>query len=117
MDSSSSKTFLLQALMSGPGYGLELIERVRERSGGRVGLNQGAVYPALRALEREGLVTSYDGETVPERAGRPRRYYKITAEGLRTAREDKRAAAGLFGLALAKRAFSWLLGLGAARVS
>jgi len=71
----SAKTALLAALVSGPGFGLELIERVLKCSGGRVALNQGSAYPALRALEREGMVKSYEGEANAERGGRPRIYY------------------------------------------
>lgn len=98
MDMSVAKIALLQALVSGPGFGLELIDRVRDRSGGRIELLQGSVYPALRSLEREGFLESYDGAPVPERGGRPRRYYRITAEGRRAARDDSKAVAGLFGL-------------------
>lgn len=101
MDASLSKMALLQALMSAPGYGLQLIERIQGRTGGRLKLFQGSVYPALRALESDGLVESYDAETAAGRGGRPRRYYRITAEGRRVARDDQRAASKLFGLALA----------------
>lgn len=93
-----SKTALLQALVSGEGYGLELIERVRERTQGRVRLGQGTIYPALRELERDGLVESFEGETVPERGGRPRIYYRLTGAGRRAAFEERQAAAGLFDL-------------------
>lgn len=97
MDSPiSAKTALLQALISGDGYGLDLIERVKTRTNGEVSLNQGSVYPALRDLEREGLVKSYEGEPLPERGGRPRRYYKLTALGQRSARDQGRTLASFF---------------------
>jgi PadR family transcriptional regulator PadR len=92
-----AKCALLQALISGDGYGLELIERVRERTGGRIRFGQGTIYPALRDLEREGLIESFEGETVPERAGRPRVYYRLTGEGRKAAFEERRAVLGLFG--------------------
>jgi PadR family transcriptional regulator PadR len=96
----SARSALLQALIRGPGYGLELIERVRTSTSGRVKLNQGSVYPALRALERGGFVESYEvDEALGERGGRPRRYYRITADGERAARDDSKAAVGLFQLA------------------
>ncbi len=87
----SAKTALLAALISGPGFGLELIDRVQGRTNGQVKLNQGSVYPALRSLEDEGLVHSYEGEPTPERGGRPRRYYEITGEGRRVVREQESA--------------------------
>jgi PadR family transcriptional regulator PadR len=91
------ETALLQALLDGPGYGLELIERVKDKTQGRVTLQMGNTYPVLRALEREGLLESYRGESVPERAGRPRIYYRLTGEGLRAARESRETGLLLFG--------------------
>jgi PadR family transcriptional regulator PadR len=84
-----AKTALLQILVEGPGYGLDLIDRVKQRSGGHLVLGQGSAYPALRSLERAGLTTSYEGPPLPERSGRPRRYYKLTALGEREARSRR----------------------------
>jgi PadR family transcriptional regulator PadR len=94
----SPEAALLQALIVGPSFGLELIDRVRERTNGHVRLSQGTIYPKLRELESDGFVTSYEGEQLPERGGRPRRYYKLTAKGARAATQQQRAIAGLFGL-------------------
>ncbi len=93
----SSKAALLQALISGPGYGLDLIERVKKHTKGEIVLHQGTVYPALRELEADGLVRSYESEPLPERGGRPRRYYRLTALGARAAMEQRSAIIGLFG--------------------
>jgi PadR family transcriptional regulator PadR len=98
-----TRTALLQALIQGESYGLELIERVAKSSKGRVTIVQGTVYPILREMEAEGLVRSWDGDPVAERAGRPRRYYELTAKGLRAARTDAGALAALFGPALEAR--------------
>ena len=81
---------------------LEVIERVRKLTKGRIVLMQGRVYPALRELESEGLLESYDGEPVHERGGRPRRYYRITAEGRREAHKDAQALFPLLKPALGK---------------
>jgi PadR family transcriptional regulator, regulatory protein PadR len=91
---------LLQALMQGDSYGLELIERVKTDTKGRAVMLEGRVYPALRELESGGFLESYEGERLPERGGRPRIYYKITAEGRRTARADAKALIGLLKPAL-----------------
>jgi PadR family transcriptional regulator PadR len=96
-------TALLQALIQGQSYGLELIERVAKSTNGRVRILQGSVYPVLRGMEAAGLVTSHDGEPLAERAGRPRRYYELTAKGLRAARSDAAALAGLLSPALETR--------------
>lgn len=96
MDSPvSAKAAILAVLTQGKGYGLDLIARVQEHTGGHVKLNEGSVYPALRAMEDEGLLRSFNGETVPSRGGRPRRYYKLTVAGLRAARNQSKAFKGL----------------------
>jgi PadR family transcriptional regulator PadR len=95
-----TRTALLQALVEGESYGLALIERVEKRTNRKLRIQQGRVYPVLRQLEAEGLLESYDGDPMPERGGRPRRYYKLTAEGMRAARADAKAIAGLLKLAL-----------------
>jgi PadR family transcriptional regulator PadR len=80
-----ARAALLRALRSGPGYALALIERVKQESDGELDLgDQG--YAALRDLEREGLVESWEGEPLPG-GKRPRRYY-----GLRQQRQRAGAA-------------------------
>jgi PadR family transcriptional regulator PadR len=99
MASIDASMALLQVLISGPSFGLELMDKVEARTQGKMKLSQGATYEALRTMESEGLVESYLGdEKLAERGGRPRRYFKLTAEGRRVAREDRAAAAGLFEL-------------------
>ena len=90
----SVKATLLQALFTGPGYGLELIERVRRRTGGRVRLRQGSLYPALRELEGEGLVGSWEIPP-PGGRGRPRRYCELTPRGVVAAEAEREAIARL----------------------
>jgi len=92
----TARAALLQVLSTGEGYGLELIERVRTRSGGVVVLHQGSIYPTLRALELEGLVDSYEADPMPERGGRPRRYYRLRPKGERVARTLREGILGLF---------------------
>src|SRR5688572_14726934 len=78
----SARAALLHALRM-PGYGLDLMARVRRGTGGSIRLRGGSVYPALRALEAQGLVrsTSVNGAG----RGRPRQYYELTAAGVRAA--------------------------------
>lgn len=70
---------LLRALLAGEAYSLEIIERVKRESGVRLSMFN--IYPALRGLEDEGLVTSREGDPLPERGGRARRYYELTDKG------------------------------------
>ena len=92
-----TRTAVLQALLKGESYGLELIDRVKDATKGKLVLFQGRVYPVLRQLESEGLLKSFDGEPVTQRGGRPRRYYELTAEGRRVARQEATALSGLLG--------------------
>lgn len=72
---------LLMVLLSGPGYGFQLSKLLQERTKGLATGNDGSIYPALRKMERQGLVESFEGEPVPERGGKPRIYYNLTSAG------------------------------------
>lgn len=88
----SARAALLQALTV-PGYGLDLIDRVSRASDRRLSLRIGSVYPALRSLERDGLVRR---RRVPVQGrGRPRQYYELTVLGVQAAMEEREAVLGL----------------------
>jgi len=70
------------------------IGRALETSTGRH-VSPGAVYTALARLERRGLVSSRFGDPTPERGGKRKRYYRLSAAGRRTLRESERALARL----------------------
>lgn len=69
-------------------YGYEIIEELDRRSENVFRLKEGTLYPILHTLERDRLVTARDA-LAP--GGRPRRYYHITAAGLRALEEKERA--------------------------
>lgn len=75
---ASTRPLLLALLRSGESYGYELIERVRRLSGGTLEWSDGMLYPVLRRLERDGLVSS---RWVVAPNGRRRRYYRLTEKG------------------------------------
>jgi PadR family transcriptional regulator PadR len=91
----TTRMAILAVLISGKSYGLEVIDRVRDQTKGALVLDVGNVYPVLRAMEREGLLRSVDGEKMLDRGGRPRRYYELTAEGRRVATAQPTALIGL----------------------
>lgn len=72
------KTIVLKLLADNKKmYGYEITQRVKELTGDRIQLTEGALYPTLHALEEEGLVTTeleYIGKRV-------RKYYKLSATG------------------------------------
>lgn len=49
---------ILDALKDGEGHGYQIIQTLKERSGGRYQPSPGAIYPTLQMLEEEGLLTS-----------------------------------------------------------
>jgi PadR family transcriptional regulator, regulatory protein PadR len=51
----------------------------------------GAVYATLDRLEQRGLLASRLEEGTPVRAGRVRRYYRLTAAGIKALNESKAA--------------------------
>jgi len=59
-------------------YGYEIAKRLQKANEGEALFKEGTVYPVLRALSANGLLTS---RVVPSYAGPPRRYYRITNEG------------------------------------
>jgi DNA-binding PadR family transcriptional regulator len=58
-------------------------------------LGAGAVYPALQGLEAEGVVRSWTVVPGGARGARSRRYYELTVQGIRLAREESECLAGL----------------------
>lgn len=61
-------------------YGYEIAKRLQRAHDGDPLFKEGTVYPVLRALSANGLLTS---RVVPSYSGPPRRYYRITDEGRR----------------------------------
>jgi PadR family transcriptional regulator PadR len=94
----NARTAILLAL-DRPGYGLQIIDRVRHQSAGHIRLRLGSVYPALSRLERSRLVRSWE-VPAPGR-GRRRRYYELTGKGVAAARAEREALQGLMGAAVA----------------
>jgi DNA-binding PadR family transcriptional regulator len=75
-------------------YGDPISEELEKRAGRDVAI--GSVYAALERLEDKGFVTSELGEATPERGGRAKRYFKVTARGLKEIRETQRAVMELW---------------------
>ncbi|HEV8236052.1 MAG TPA: helix-turn-helix transcriptional regulator [Gemmatimonadaceae bacterium] len=89
---------LLAILRAGEdAYGVPIRDAIVDRSGRDVSL--AAVYKTLTRLEDKGLVVARVGEPTPERGGRRKRYYAVTAAGRRSLRQSvevlRRMARGL----------------------
>jgi PadR family transcriptional regulator, regulatory protein PadR len=70
-------------------YGVSIAQEIEHRTGRDVLL--GSVYAALDRLEKKGVVSSSLGEATPERGGRAKMYFRVTAKGIREARQTQRA--------------------------
>jgi DNA-binding PadR family transcriptional regulator len=60
-------------------YGVTIWEEIEKRTGRSVMI--GAVYATLDRLEAKGRISSKVGDPTPERGGRAKRFFKITAQG------------------------------------
>ncbi|HJQ63760.1 MAG TPA: helix-turn-helix transcriptional regulator [Burkholderiales bacterium] len=75
-------------------YGVPIAREI-ETTGGR-SVVLGAVYTALERLERNGLVASRLGNPSPERGGRAKRFFAVTAHGLRAVKDTQRSLVALW---------------------
>lgn len=63
-------------------YGYEISDHLVQR----IGIADGSVYPLLRKLKADGLLSTYLQE---ESGGPPRKYYKLTELGRETYQNDR----------------------------
>jgi DNA-binding PadR family transcriptional regulator len=72
---SHTAAMILQAVSAGCIYGFSIMERT--------GLASGTVYPAMRRLERDGLIrSSWEQQAIADAEQRPpRKYYRMTSSG------------------------------------
>lgn len=61
-------------------YGVSVREEIEQRTGRDVSI--GAIYATLARLERKGYVKSHLGDPTPERGGRPKRFFRVSAKGM-----------------------------------
>ena len=75
-------------------YGVPICHEIEKQSGREAAL--GSVYAALERLEEKGLVTSRLGDSTAVRGGRAKRYFRVTAQGMRDVRQTQRALMNLW---------------------
>ena len=68
---------VLALLSNGDGYAYEIASRLA----GEIGMGEGTIYPLMRRMQNDGLVTTYLQESA---SGPPRKYYRLTAQGRST---------------------------------
>ena len=78
------KTIILKLLSdSDKMYGYEITQKVKELTGGKIQLTEGALYPTLHAMEAQGILTT----NAVNVGNRIRKYYSVTETGKKVANE------------------------------
>ncbi len=84
---ASSKPIILSILLEGEDYGYQIIQKVKEISGGSLEWSDKMLYPVLHRMEKEELLFS---RWKMSEGGRLRRYYRITEKGRRKLDSERR---------------------------
>lgn len=79
---------LTVAVLFKDAYGVSIKKEIETRLSRNVSV--GALQTALKRLEAKGYLKSYEGEATEERAGRPKKYFQITAYGKKAMEYSKR---------------------------
>jgi DNA-binding PadR family transcriptional regulator len=75
-------------------YGVTIWEEIQKRTGRSVMM--GAVYATLERLESKRYVSSMLGDPTPERGGRAKKFFKITAQGAKALERSRRILANMW---------------------
>jgi PadR family transcriptional regulator PadR len=70
-------------------YGVTVRQEIELRTQRAVSI--GAVYATLDRLETKGYVRSHRGDPTPERGGRSKRFFRVTAKGVRAVNRTHQA--------------------------
>ncbi len=70
---------LTVGILNNRAYSVTIKEEIESRLSRDVSF--GALHTALKRMEDKGYLKSFAGEATEERAGRPKRYFEITAMG------------------------------------
>lgn len=89
-------------ILFGEAYGVSIKKYIEDRLSRSVSM--GALHTALVRLEEKGYIKSHEGESTPERAGRPKKYFEITALGKKAMEYSKNTRDNLWN-ALPKNVF------------
>ena len=78
---------LTVAILHPDAYGVSIKKEIESRL--KRSVSVGALQTALKRLEDKGYLKSRDGESTEDRAGRPKKYFQITALGKRAIEYSK----------------------------
>lgn len=85
------RSLILRILDVSPGYGKDLVQRIKNQTNGKIKITLSGVYPVLKDLEEKGFIfrDSRDGRA---------EIFKITTNGKKEAAKEREFIALLFGL-------------------
>lgn len=95
--------YMLVSLAEGEKHGYAILRDVARRTGGRVALNVGTLYAALRRLERDGLIVESGERPDPALDDERRRYYALAPLGREVVVAEARRMEEAVNLARAAR--------------
>jgi len=93
---------VLLVLADGDHHGYAIIQQTEERTDGKLKLETGTLYRALRRLSTEGLVRPASKRPAPDLDDERRRYFSITPLGRKVAAAEARRMASLVDAARAR---------------
>jgi transcriptional regulator len=76
---------ILKAVSLGKEHGYGVLLRIEAMSGGRLGIEQGALYPALYRLETRGWLKTEWGTSENNRRAK---FYELSAEGRKQLKQE-----------------------------
>ncbi|MBL0740818.1 PadR family transcriptional regulator [Chryseolinea lacunae] len=85
---------LVVAVLDGVAYGVNITHEILEQTQRSVRLNQ--VHASLQRLEEKGMIVSKMSNPTPERGGRRKRIFTITAYGSNTLKDIQQVRASLW---------------------
>jgi len=94
---ASTSMLILKVLGESPNYGYEIVKSINGLADNFYTWQEGTIYPALRKLEKEGLLRS-QWETADN--GKKRKYYYITVKGKEAMTAGAREWEGFFKLVM-----------------
>ncbi len=94
---------ILLALADDDLHGYAIMREVAELTNGRIRLGPGTLYSSIKTLLEAKLIEELDERPAEEAGGERRRYYRLTANGRKLAREEAERLAGTLRIARRKK--------------
>jgi DNA-binding PadR family transcriptional regulator len=76
-------------------YGMTIRREIADRTGRDISI--GALYTTLDRMENKGYLKSKRGEPTNERGGRAKKYYTVSAPGLKTFNQSREMLTNMWG--------------------